>query len=211
MEPPEGEEGSSEASEASYPLRCSFTVTKVCNFRTLHAVASFEICCYRTQPSVPGALSIDAVCQEGAFVVENVSFYNDSKLATDLTAEADWKRRGLYIGPQVCLLAPRRRHRNVALNELCTSSRRSTSAFRMSLRSSSRSEVSTRISHSSSLSTRSTKSKRYLVIFFRFRALIAWCVIRNTLTGWVTSRTSSTPKRLVPCFLTPTASKLRIR
>ena len=57
-----------------------------------------------TQSSVPGALSIDAVCQEGGFVVENVSFYNDAKLATDLTAEADWKRRGLYIGPQVCLL-----------------------------------------------------------------------------------------------------------
>ncbi|KAI0298648.1 mitochondrial glycoprotein [Multifurca ochricompacta] len=79
FEPPEGEEGASEDVEASYPLRCSFTITK---------------------PSVPGALSIDAVCQEGAFVVENVSFYSDSKLATDLTAEADWKRRGLYIGPQ---------------------------------------------------------------------------------------------------------------
>ncbi|KAI9456360.1 regulatory protein suaprga1 [Lactarius psammicola] len=78
LESHEGEEGSPE-DEASYPLRCSFTVTK---------------------PSVPGALSIDAVCQEGAFVVENVSFYKDSKLATDLTAEADWKRRGLYIGPQ---------------------------------------------------------------------------------------------------------------
>jgi complement component 1 Q subcomponent-binding protein len=35
------------------------------------------------------------------FVVENVSYYNDGKLATDLTPEADWKRRGLYIGPQV--------------------------------------------------------------------------------------------------------------
>jgi len=79
LEPPEGEEGSSEDTEGSYPLRCSLTVTK---------------------SSVPGALSIDAVCQEGAFIVENVSFYNDSKLATDLTAEADWKRRGLYIGPQ---------------------------------------------------------------------------------------------------------------
>ncbi|KAF8269480.1 mitochondrial glycoprotein [Lactarius quietus] len=60
LEPPEGEEGSSEDTEGSYPLRCSLTVTK---------------------SSVPGALSIDA-------------------LATDLTAEADWKRRGLYIGPQ---------------------------------------------------------------------------------------------------------------
>jgi complement component 1 Q subcomponent-binding protein, mitochondrial len=30
-----------------------------------------------------------------------VSFYKDSKLVTDLTAEADQKGRGLYIGPQV--------------------------------------------------------------------------------------------------------------
>lgn len=34
-------------------------------------------------------------------VVDNISFYKDSKLATELTSEADWKRRGLYIGPQV--------------------------------------------------------------------------------------------------------------
>jgi complement component 1 Q subcomponent-binding protein len=46
-------------------------------------------------------LSIDAVCQEGTFVLENVSFYKDAELATDLTAESDWKRRGLYLGPQV--------------------------------------------------------------------------------------------------------------
>jgi complement component 1 Q subcomponent-binding protein, mitochondrial len=43
------------------------------------------------------------VCQEGHFIVENVSYYKDAKLGTDLTAEADWKRRGLYIGPQVCM------------------------------------------------------------------------------------------------------------
>lgn len=41
------------------------------------------------------------MCQEGQFIVDNISFYNDKKLATELTAEADWKRRGLYIGPQV--------------------------------------------------------------------------------------------------------------
>ncbi|KAH9962300.1 mitochondrial glycoprotein [Lactifluus volemus] len=76
---PSDEDVTSADAEPSYPLRCSFTITK---------------------PSVPGALSIDAVCQEGVFVVENASFYNDSKLATDLTAESDWKRRGLYIGPQ---------------------------------------------------------------------------------------------------------------
>ena len=34
-------------------------------------------------------------------MIENISFYDDAKLGTDLTAEADWKRRGLYIGPQV--------------------------------------------------------------------------------------------------------------
>ena len=34
-------------------------------------------------------------------VVDNISFYKESKLATELTSEADWKRRGLYIGPQV--------------------------------------------------------------------------------------------------------------
>lgn len=44
------------------------------------------------------------VCQEGNFVIENVSFYGDSKVGTELTADADWARRGLYMGPQVCLL-----------------------------------------------------------------------------------------------------------
>jgi len=53
-----------------------------------------------TKSNVPGALNIDLMCQEGHFVIENISFYEDAKLGTDLTAEADWKRRGLYIGPQ---------------------------------------------------------------------------------------------------------------
>ncbi|KAF8474396.1 regulatory protein suaprga1 [Russula ochroleuca] len=79
FEAPEEGNASEEASEPSYPLRCSLTITK---------------------PSVPGSLSVDAVCQEGVFVIENLSYYNDAKLATDLTPEADWKRRGLYIGPQ---------------------------------------------------------------------------------------------------------------
>jgi complement component 1 Q subcomponent-binding protein len=38
-------------------------------------------------------------CQDGQFTVENISFYDDAKVGTDLTAESDWKRRGLYIGP----------------------------------------------------------------------------------------------------------------
>lgn len=33
-------------------------------------------------------------------MIENITFYKDDKLATDLTAESDWARRGLYIGPQ---------------------------------------------------------------------------------------------------------------
>jgi len=53
------------------------------------------------QDSVPGALTVDMSCQEGQFMMDNVSFYRDGKLATELTAEADWKRRGLYMGPQV--------------------------------------------------------------------------------------------------------------
>lgn len=41
------------------------------------------------------------MCQDGTFVTDNISFYADAKTGTDLTAEADWKRRGLYIGPMV--------------------------------------------------------------------------------------------------------------
>ncbi|ETW77814.1 hypothetical protein HETIRDRAFT_67203 [Heterobasidion irregulare TC 32-1] len=78
QEESEGESSEDELS-TSYPLRCSFSISK---------------------PGISGALTIDAMCQEGTFLVDNISFYKDSKLATELTAEADWKRRGLYIGPQ---------------------------------------------------------------------------------------------------------------
>jgi complement component 1 Q subcomponent-binding protein len=49
------------------------------------------------------------LCQDGTFAIENLSYYDDAKTGTDLTAEADWNRRGLYIGPQVdffTLLSP---------------------------------------------------------------------------------------------------------
>lgn len=49
---------------------------------------------------MPGCLNLDLMIQDGNFVVDNISFYDDAKVGTDLTAEADWKRRGLYIGPQ---------------------------------------------------------------------------------------------------------------
>jgi complement component 1 Q subcomponent-binding protein len=56
--------------------------------------------------SGPGALNIDTMCQDGAFVIDNASFYPDTQLGLELTADADWKRRGLYIGPQVRRLFP---------------------------------------------------------------------------------------------------------
>jgi complement component 1 Q subcomponent-binding protein len=52
------------------------------------------------QSNAKGSINVDTMCQEGAFVVDNISFYPDAQLGTELTAEADWKRRGLYIGPQ---------------------------------------------------------------------------------------------------------------
>lgn len=33
--------------------------------------------------------------------MDNIAFYGNAKTATELTADADWSRRGLYIGPQV--------------------------------------------------------------------------------------------------------------
>ena len=41
------------------------------------------------------------MCQEGTFVIDNISYYGDAKVGTELTAEADWKRRGFYLGPKV--------------------------------------------------------------------------------------------------------------
>ncbi|KAI0760592.1 mitochondrial glycoprotein [Fomes fomentarius] len=78
----EAAEENAEDAEAplhSYPIRCSFSFTK---------------------GSSPGALTIDAMCQEGTFVIDNISYYLDAKVGTELTAEADWKRRGYYLGPQ---------------------------------------------------------------------------------------------------------------
>jgi complement component 1 Q subcomponent-binding protein len=46
-------------------------------------------------------LNFDAVFREDVFLVESAPFYKDSKLVTELTAQADWKRHGLYIGPHV--------------------------------------------------------------------------------------------------------------
>jgi len=74
----EGEEGEVDVPQ-SYPVRCSVSITK---------------------DTGSGALTFDAMAQEGIFVIESISFYADGKLGTEMTAEADWRRRGLYIGPQ---------------------------------------------------------------------------------------------------------------
>ncbi|KAG6843987.1 hypothetical protein H0H87_010946 [Tephrocybe sp. NHM501043] len=80
------EEASEENAEAeeddplhTYPIRASLSITKTTG---------------------PGCLNFDMIAQEGHFVVENVSYYKDAKLGTELTADADWKRRGTYLGPQ---------------------------------------------------------------------------------------------------------------
>ncbi|KAF9261691.1 mitochondrial glycoprotein, partial [Marasmius fiardii PR-910] len=63
----------------SFPIRASLSVTKA---------------------SAPGSLSVDMLVQDGAFVVDNITYYRDLKVGTELTAEADWKRRGIYLGPR---------------------------------------------------------------------------------------------------------------
>ncbi|KAI6118664.1 mitochondrial glycoprotein [Pisolithus croceorrhizus] len=82
-EPEFGQEEESDSEETenvrSYPIRVSFSITKE------HA---------------QGSINVDTMCQDGAFIVDNISYYPDAQLGSELTAEADWKRRGLYIGPQ---------------------------------------------------------------------------------------------------------------
>ncbi|CAG8508741.1 3687_t:CDS:2 [Acaulospora morrowiae] len=47
-----------------------------------------------------GALGFESLVADGVFLINYVSYYHDAKLAGDWTAEADWKRRGYYPGPQ---------------------------------------------------------------------------------------------------------------
>ncbi|KAM0787415.1 hypothetical protein ACM66B_003498 [Microbotryomycetes sp. NB124-2] len=73
-----GEEAAVGPSDESFPVETSITITK---------------------QGVEGALSIDAVAQDGMFTINNVSFYSDADLATGMSSEDDWKRQGLYMGP----------------------------------------------------------------------------------------------------------------
>jgi complement component 1 Q subcomponent-binding protein, mitochondrial len=75
----EEEDGSDSEDEMGmlFPMRCSISVTK----------------------PTGGALSLEAIAQDGLFSIESVSYYKDPKLATEVTADADFQRRALFIGP----------------------------------------------------------------------------------------------------------------
>ncbi|KAJ7477017.1 mitochondrial glycoprotein [Mycena galericulata] len=51
-----------------------------------------------------GALDVDMTVQNGQFLIENISYYADAALSHESSVEADWKRRGLYIGPEFSTL-----------------------------------------------------------------------------------------------------------
>lgn len=46
-----------------------------------------------------GALAIEAVAQDGDFLIEDILYYPEADLANPQTAEKDWQRRSLYTGP----------------------------------------------------------------------------------------------------------------
>ncbi|KAG1437931.1 hypothetical protein G6F56_012862 [Rhizopus delemar] len=71
-------EANEEEEPVSFPVRASVTIEK----------------------DGQGAVTIDTVAQDGEIAIESVMYYKDNKLANDQSAESDWQRRGLYIGPQ---------------------------------------------------------------------------------------------------------------
>ncbi|KAF3926775.1 hypothetical protein ABW21_db0208753 [Orbilia brochopaga] len=75
--PEEDEQEYEEASEPAYPARLNITIEK----------------------SASGALQVEAIAQDGMIIVENVHYHPSVELATAQTAEADWERRGRYVGP----------------------------------------------------------------------------------------------------------------
>ncbi|THH11945.1 hypothetical protein EW145_g350 [Phellinidium pouzarii] len=59
-----------------------------------------------TKSDTPGSMNIDTMCQDVGFLIEHVGFFNDALIGTEVTAEMDWKRRGLYSGPSFDHLDP---------------------------------------------------------------------------------------------------------
>ncbi|TNY18079.1 mitochondrial glyco protein [Rhodotorula diobovata] len=72
-----GDEAAAGPSEQNFPVETSITITK---------------------PS-GGALTIDAIAQDGLFTISNIAYYPDADVALGMTSEDDWKRQGLYMGP----------------------------------------------------------------------------------------------------------------
>ncbi|BGP39560.1 Mitochondrial acidic protein mam33 [Rhodotorula kratochvilovae] len=64
-------------SEHNFPVETSITITK----------------------TTGGALTIDAIAQDGLFTINNIAYYPDADVALGMTSEDDWKRQGLYMGP----------------------------------------------------------------------------------------------------------------
>ncbi|KAJ7211937.1 mitochondrial glycoprotein [Mycena haematopus] len=57
-----------------------------------------------TKSTVGGALELDMTLQNGHFMIETVTHYDDAKLGEAVSVESDWKRRGLYVGPDFTTL-----------------------------------------------------------------------------------------------------------
>ncbi|KAF9997096.1 Mitochondrial acidic protein mam33 [Entomortierella chlamydospora] len=73
----EEEEEGDDLDSLTFPVRCLITISK---------------------PNA-GSISVDAIAQDGTFIVESISNIRDSALANASTAESDWEKRGLYSGP----------------------------------------------------------------------------------------------------------------
>jgi complement component 1 Q subcomponent-binding protein len=43
---------------------------------------------------------------DGIFIINYVTYYKDAELSYDVSAEAEWKRRGLFPGPEFDNLEP---------------------------------------------------------------------------------------------------------
>lgn len=52
------------------------------------------------QTDAPGALVAEASVAQGSFLFDHLAYFEDAKLATEATAEADYKKGSLYLGPE---------------------------------------------------------------------------------------------------------------
>lgn len=52
-----------------------------------------------TRDGQKGAMLIEAIAQDGDFLIDNVYYFADADLAEPSQAEQDWKRKSVYAGP----------------------------------------------------------------------------------------------------------------